>query len=233
MASKVADSPLYDILKQLKAEIFSDLRVCLPGTIAAVDAATGTVSVDLGVMQNIAQFGFPRGRDFIYPRITDCPIFSVQGGGVGAVMPVEAGDECLVIFSDRATNNWFTTGEAMPLPSFRMHDLGDGFVLVGLNSLQNKLLTPLLTNEGGICETANAAGAKVVVNSATHKVSIKNASQDLATVLANLVTALNTLNAIVASMTTASIAAGTPQAAAAANTAAITAVTTALAALLY
>ncbi len=123
-----------------------------------------------------------------------CPVLSVQGGGVGAIMPVAVGDECMVVFSDRCISAWFATGQPMPLPDFRMHDISDGFVLVGLNSFQNLLLTPLLPNEGGTCETANATGAKVVVNSVTHKISIKNATGGLFTTLTNLNTALTALN---------------------------------------
>lgn len=234
--NKVAPSPLYSIFKQLKSEIFSDLRVCLPASISAVDVATGTVSVQIGVMQNILQLSFPGGRDFSYPELTDCPVFTLQGGGVGAIMPVEVGDECLIIFSDRALNNWFISGESAPLPSLRMHDISDGFVLVGLNSLQNKLLTPLLANEGGICETDNVVGAKLVVNSSTHKVSIKNGTQSLAVTLTALITALTALmtalNALVVNTGTGLITPGTAAAFAAVQVQ-ITAVQAQIVGLLY
>lgn len=178
MSNKVASSPLYDILKQLKAEVFSGIRVCLPGSISLVDVSNGTVSVRIGVMQKIAQMNFPAGRDFTYPDITGCPVFNLQGGGIGAVMPIKVGDECLVVFSDRAINNWFTTGNPMPLPSLRMHDLSDGFVLVGLNSMANLLKTSLLpSGEGGLCETkatVPGTGAKVAIDPMTHKISISN-----------------------------------------------------------
>lgn len=177
MSNKVAPSPLYDIFQQLKTEIFKDLKVCLPANITAVNP-DGTVDVLPSVMQNIAQVGLPTGLDFTYPQLVSCPLVTTQGGGVGVVMPVEVGDECLVVFSDRALNNWFMTGDPAPLPSFRMHDISDGFVLVGLNSIANLLVTSLLpSGEGGLCETAASAptiGAKVTINPATHKISISN-----------------------------------------------------------
>lgn len=195
MPNQVAPSPWLEILKMLKAEILSDLRVSLPGTIAGVDPSTGTVSVDIGVMQNIPQTGFPQGRDFPYPRLTGCPVFTYQGGGAGVVMPVKIGDECDVLFSDRALNNWFTTGVANPLPSKRMHNLSDGIVLVGLNSLQKKLVTSLLAGEGGLCETNASApgiGAAVALNPTTHKISIRNQAANLATILTGLTSGLST-----------------------------------------
>lgn len=197
MSNKVAPSPLYDILKQLKNEIFSDLKVCLPGSISGINSTNGTVSVELGVMQKVAQQKFPSGRDFSYPNLTGCPVFTVQGGGVGAVMPVKIGDECIVIFSDRAINNWFTTGQPNPLPSLRMHSLSDGFVLVGLNSLSDPLKTSLsVLGEGGLCETNSTAvgsGAKVAINPSTHKISISNGvggANNLGLILTTLFTVL-------------------------------------------
>lgn len=233
MSNKVAASPLYDIFQQLKTETFKDLRVCLPGTISGVDAATGTVSVNPGVMQNIAQQGFPKGMDFKYPTLTMCPVFTLQGGGVGAVMPVKIGDECLIVFSDRCIEAWYRTGQANPLPSLRMHDIADGFVLVGLNSAQNKLKTPLAANEGGICATKNLTGAKVVVNSMTNLVDISNGTKNLATILGTLVTTINSLNTTLATMTTASIASGTTQTVIATYTTTFTSLIADLIALLY
>lgn len=254
MSNKVAPSPLYDILQQLKTEVFKDLRVCLPASISGVSAATGTVSVKIGVMQKAAQVGLPTGLDFFYPELTGCPVFTPQGGGVGVVMPVKVGDGCLVVFSDRCIGAWFTTGQANPLPSVRLHDISDGFVLVGLNPQTSPLLTPLEDFEGGIAETANAEGAKVVVNAETHLVSIKNAAQDLATILTGLTTTLTTLNAptgngsvigvmaqltaivatlntAIAVMTTASIASGVPQAVAAGQETTLTALAASMTAL--
>lgn len=193
MSSKISPSPLYDLLMQLKAETSKELRVCLPGSISGIDLLTGTVSVKIGVMKKTAQLDLPTGLDTYYSNLTMCPIFTLQGGGVGAVMPITIGDECLVIFSDRCIDAWFENGRPMPLPSLRMHDINDGFVLVGLNSLQNKLLMPLLADEGGICETDNVLGAKLVVNSSTSKVSIKNGTQSLAVTLTALITTLTSL----------------------------------------
>lgn len=235
MSNKVADSPLYDIFQQLKMETFKDLRVCLPGSIVGIDLPTGTVSVAPGVMQNIAKQGLPKGLDFKYPTLTMCPVFTLQGGGVGAVMPIKIGDGCLIIFSDRCISTWYSSGQANPLPSLRMHDISDGFVLVGLNPAPevNKLKTPLSANEGGICETKSFTGAKIVVNSVTHKVDISNSTKNLATILGTLVTTINALNTTLAAMTTASIASGATQTVIATYTSTFTTLIADLIALLY
>lgn len=202
MSNQITVPPWYDVLQMLKRNIFAGLRVCLPGTVSAVNAADGTVDVLVGVMQNVAQQGLVDGLDFLYPPLLACPLVTLQGGGVGAVMPVSVGDECLVVFSDRCIDNWLTTGAATPLPNFRMHDISDGFALVGLNSFSNVLLTPLSSDEGGICETQNAVGAKVVVNSATSLISVKNGAQSLYTALSDLTSAVNDLITVLNTLTT-------------------------------
>ena len=202
MSNTVTPPPPYDMLQQFRRTIMSSLRVCLPGTVSGVDLGNCTVDVTVGVMQNVAAQGFSRGQDFQYPQLIGCPAITLQGGGVGAVMPVKVGDECLVLFSDRCISNWIMTGEATPLPDLRMHDINDGFVLVGLNSLANLLATPLADNEGGVCETQNPDGALVAVNSATGLVSIRNGSQNLSTTLSNLVTAVNNLIVVLNTLTT-------------------------------
>lgn len=49
-------------------------------------------------------------------------------------MPIAQGDECLVLFNDRALDTWFQSGVNAPLPSSRLHSFSDAIVLVGLRS---------------------------------------------------------------------------------------------------
>lgn len=233
MSNSVAHAvPVYDILQMLKNEIFRDLRVCVPGKISAVNAAEGTVDVNVMLMQKTTQQGLPNGLDVAYPTLLSCPVFTLQGGGAGAVFPVAVNDECLIIFGDRTLDGWYENGAAVPLASRRMHDIADGFVLVGLNSLQNKLLLSASASEAGVCETKNATGAAVVLNPTTHLVSIRNGTQNLATTMAALVTAINSLNTALGTLNTAIANEGsvltTAGPIATTNEAAITAVTSAL-----
>lgn len=221
---------LYDLLQQFKTEINRDLRVCVPGKIVSVNLENATVNVSILVTQRIYQTNLPLGVVQPYPILENCPIFSIQGGKVGAIMPVSAGDECLIVFSDRCIDGWFETGEATPLPSIRMHDISDGFVFVGMNSMTNPLNTPLDAGEGGICVTNNGFGAKVAINPITDLITMQNATQSLLLVLTSLITSLATLNtAIAGESDTIPIAAGT----ALTNEAAIILVQTALNSLLY
>jgi hypothetical protein len=54
-------------------------------------------------------------------------------------MPIAAGDQCLVLFSDRNIDSWFKTGgEAAPFDA-RCHDISDGIALVGVNALPSTM----------------------------------------------------------------------------------------------
>jgi hypothetical protein len=86
----------------------------------------------------------------VMPLIPDVPILWQGGGGVTATFPIAVGDECLVIFASRCIDQWFKNGfqppngdQPNPLmdpPELRMHNLSDGFALVGVRSLPNSFV---------------------------------------------------------------------------------------------
>lgn len=219
--------PLYDTLLNLKSEIFKSLRVCLPATIKAIHLSDGTVDVQPAILQTP-----PKSSPYPYPQLLACPVVTIQGNGLEMSLPPKVGDMCLVFFADRCLDSWKQTGTPNPLPSFRMHDLSDGFALVGLNLPGHPLPTILMTGEGGL----SGATAKIAINQSTQKITIANGAggtNNLYTILSLLLTTLITLNGLLASMTTASIASGATQTAIAALTASLTTVATELALLLY
>lgn len=198
MSNDVAPIPIYDIFQKFKTEILKELRVCLPATVQAVNT-DGTIDVLPALMQNIAQKGLPAGLAFNYPLLQSVSVITIQGGGVGFVSPIKVGDQCLVVFSDRCISGWFTSGVPVPLPSFRMHDISDGFAIVGINSLVSPVVSSLLSvGEGGLCETKSAvphSGAKVAINPLTHKISISNGAAGVNSLFTILTTLFSTLAA--------------------------------------
>jgi hypothetical protein len=97
----------------------------------------GRVRTTAGIFQSIQM-----------PILLDCPVVWQGGGGVTLTFPIKANDECLVVFSSRCIDAWwqqgFIAGQAgvpvsgkqpMDPPDLRMHNLSDGFVLVGVRSL--------------------------------------------------------------------------------------------------
>jgi hypothetical protein len=72
------------------------------------------------------------------PVLLDCPILWQGGGGVTLTFPIKQGDECLIIVASRCIDGWYEAGPdngPTDPPEFRMHNLSDGFALVGVKSL--------------------------------------------------------------------------------------------------
>lgn len=107
-----------------------DLHTAMPGIILSFDKDKQTAVVQPAVQK------FFRGQGFIeIKQVMDVPVQFPRGGGFVLTFPVAAGDECLLVFSERAIDHWFETGRASPPSDTRTHSLSDGFAIVGVSSL--------------------------------------------------------------------------------------------------
>lgn len=73
------------------------------------------------------------------PILPDVPVVFPGGGGFALTFPVAAGDECLVVFASRCIDAWWQSGGVGEPMEPRMHDLSDGFALVGVRSQARRL----------------------------------------------------------------------------------------------
>lgn len=97
-------------------------------TVEAVPTVQGTVTTPEGAEINVTM-----------PACVDVPVCFQRGGGYTLTFPVKEGDECLLIFSSRCIDGWWSTGGTVPPTEQRMHDLSDGFALVGPFSQKTKI----------------------------------------------------------------------------------------------
>lgn len=178
-ASKsILDPNLADSLRALKLDILRSLNCVKVGKIIAFDADAHTADVQI-----LFKRVLPSGLILSQPVLHDVPVFTLQGGGAALQMPVAAGDQCVVLFSDRNLDAWFQNGvEAAPFNS-RAHDLSDGIALVGINALTSTLAT---TPTDEIALTY--LGAKVGLKGG--KVTVQNQLQSLATLMSGLLATL-------------------------------------------
>lgn len=68
------------------------------------------------------------------PLLPDVPVVFPGGGGFTLTFPVAAGDEALVVIASRCIDAWWAYGQVQVQAEFRMHNLSDGFALVGVRS---------------------------------------------------------------------------------------------------
>lgn len=206
------DPSVTDTLLSLKTDIFRNMNCVKIGQIVSFDATKKSAKIQL-----LFKRVLPNNTITSYPLLVDCPVFTLQGDGGAILMPITAGDQCIVLFSDRNIDAWYKNGaEAAPLNA-RSHDIADGIALVGLNSLTSSLENyesgklkifygdAQIVLNGGNVSIVNATGAEIDLTAAI--ITIKNGTTTLLTVLNGLITLLESLQVVgPISLTPASIA---------------------------
>jgi hypothetical protein len=154
MESFAAQLDLKTLLSIHKRELFTSLHCLKSGTIQEFfpETQTSTITINHKFM-----LGETIGD---YPELVDVPVFVPAGGQAALTMPIQKGDFCIVLFSDRDISAWLTHGktDALP-PTRRKHSIADGFAIVGFRPKTNPLAD---YNPAGV-ELHNADG-RVVIN---------------------------------------------------------------------
>lgn len=170
----VDDTEIFD-LNYERAK--SGLRVSLPGTIKSFDPESVTCEVELSTfgLSATAKRGSTsvdriKSEDGYYPVIQDIPVVFPRGGGCTLTFPVKAGDECLVIFSDRCIDFWWQNGETQNTSRTRSHSFSDAFVIPGPQSQAKKISSistsaaQLRTDDGSAFVEVAADGAVTITS---------------------------------------------------------------------
>lgn len=130
-----------ETLEKVKTNSVASARSALPGIIQSFDPDTVTCVVML-----CAKSGSPapvedrsKRTSMDFPLLVDLPVVFPRGGGCTLTFPVKAGDECLVIFSDRSIDFWWQNGGVQEPADWRSHDLSDAFVIPGPQSQPTKI----------------------------------------------------------------------------------------------
>lgn len=111
----------------------SRIWTSIPGIIESFDPEAMTAVVQPAIQMTIRdEKGNTSPGD--RPLLLDCPAQFPSGGGCTLTFPVAKGDECLVVFSSRCIDAWWQSGGVQKQAEPRMHDLSDGFVLLGFRS---------------------------------------------------------------------------------------------------
>ena len=174
----IPNPELTDALLQLKQDIFRTLHCVKVGQIQSFDATKKTAQVQILFKRVLND-----GTIADYPILADCPIFTLQGGGGAIQFPIQAGDQCLLFFSDRNIDAWFQSGGSSAPFDARCHDLSDGFALVGINALSSSLPAYAAGQT-----TLAYNGAKIILQGGL--LSLANGTTSLLTLLQNLATIL-------------------------------------------
>lgn len=115
------------------------LHTALPGIIKSFDGYKASVQ------PTIMRVFVDKGPQPL-PLIEDVPVVFPGSGDWSVTFPINPGDECLVIFLERAMDYWYKSGGIQAPSRYRLHDLSDAVCIPGLRSLPNKL--PAVQTDG-------------------------------------------------------------------------------------
>lgn len=113
-------------------------HVALPAIVQSFNSSKQTVDVQPAIREKMID---PDNKIYYqqYPLLINVPIVFPQAGGYSITFPISRGDECIVIFSDLAIDNWWESGGIQNPVEQRRHDLSDGIAIFGLKN-QSKLV---------------------------------------------------------------------------------------------
>lgn len=170
-----------DLTKNIKKDVFHSINCIQVGKIDSYDKDTATASIKIMVKRVF------QDKTVSYPLLLNCPVFALQGGVGSVYMPVQAGDDCIVLFADRNIDIWHSNGIESAPANTRCHDLADGIALVGIRSLVNAPVSRA-TGEAGIAN----GGVRVAL--ASNKANIENATTSLLKLIEGLIDVLKTIS---------------------------------------
>jgi len=149
------------------------MNTCIPGVIESFDTATQTASVVPAITMRTNIDGEAGYLEL--PKIISVPIVFpfAATSGFAITLPIKKGDPCLLVFSQRAIDNWHLKGDIQPPEEgtgSRHHDLTDAFAMFAPSPL------PLVL---GSWETE---GIEIRNRAKTSRITIKNGTIDIETV---------------------------------------------------
>jgi hypothetical protein len=122
------------VLKGFQANLWT----ALPGIVQSYDHQKGTCVIQASIKVQVTSSD--GSTSFVnLPPFPDVPVVYLGGGSFVATFPIQVGDEALVIFSSRCIDGWWQNGGVQAQAELRMHDLSDGFALIGPRSLARSI----------------------------------------------------------------------------------------------
>lgn len=132
---RVASAPIFQALHQFEC----DLRVAIPAIVVSFDPAKQTVSVQPAIQEVIREQALPVIKTI--DILDDVAVCFPRAGGWSLTLPIQPGDECLLVFADMAYDHWHENGGVQKQPDGKLyrHDIGDAIAIFGISSLPRAL----------------------------------------------------------------------------------------------
>jgi hypothetical protein len=147
-----------ELFRRFGEALTTDLRVAMPGIIQSFDAVKQTVIVKPAIRERIILDGQVQMMEI--PLLLDVPIMIPRAGGYALTLPIQEGDDCLVIFSDMCIDAWWQSGGVQNPLERRRHDLSDAFAILGIWS-QPRVIANYDTTKAALKHIASGTGIEI------------------------------------------------------------------------
>ncbi|MGB0907415.1 MAG: Gp138 family membrane-puncturing spike protein [Maricaulaceae bacterium] len=122
-----------DTLREILRSDHLHRRTVQVGQIISFDPMCQSALVQLGIQMNL------NGTLVDVAPIPDVPVVFPMAGQRGLSYPVRQGDQCLVVFADRAIGRWLDRGGTVDPEDTRIKHLTDAICIPGLSSCANPI----------------------------------------------------------------------------------------------
>lgn len=117
--------------------VLKGLWTAIPGIVQSYSPSgqyAGTCTI-LPSIQAVATAEDGTTSNVTLPVLNAVPVVYMGGGSMVTTYPIQKGDEALIVFASRCIDAWWQSGGIQQQAELRMHDLGDGFAIIGPRSL--------------------------------------------------------------------------------------------------
>lgn len=115
-----------DVIRNIIVNYMSNINTCLPATIETYDPATKKASVKPLLKRTL------NGQEIDTPVIENVPIIFPCTATAVVSLPINTGDGCLLVFSQRSIDDWLSKGGNIAPTDPRLFDLSDAIAIPGL-----------------------------------------------------------------------------------------------------
>ena len=119
----LGDNSLKNVLERFEKNLLTKLNCAKVGKIKTFYANTQTADIEIDN----------------YPQISGVPVSFICGANFSIQVPIEQGDDCIVLFCDGDLDNWVNGEGYIPAFSQDRHGLNGAVALVGIKNILTKV----------------------------------------------------------------------------------------------
>ncbi len=158
-------------MREIIDRALSRVNTCIPGVIQSFDSSAQTASVIPAIQSKKIVDDIVSFED--YPVIVNVPVIFpfVTTLGFALTLPIQSGDSCILLFAQRALDNWHDLGGIQPPETtnggVRHHDLTDAIAILAAPPAPN------------ILSNWNDSGIEIRNSDRSNRITLDDASIEL------------------------------------------------------